>query len=856
MQNTQNNKMETYQITRFVDDVSPTMYNKPGVAKHSEWMTDAEENRTHNITDILQRPVEVFTGTFSASFSGVTINFPNALIDASSNLKDKLNHFEFLRADIHVKLVFNATPFQQGKYWLFFAPYDAVSGRGQTGQLQNQTGYPGIEIDLATGAPVELVIPYCSPLSHYRLTNGDGTMGDLILAPINNLSSGITMDNSHFTIFAWFENIDLMLPTQIVAQMDEEERMNKVGLIRPVLDTVAGAAEAVSSIAPPLSVITRPLGWITRALSGTLAAFGFNKPLSEAANSPYTNIPAKGYTHMDGLDMSTRLAAAPDCAITTESGIFSSSIDEMDLDYVKSKSCICKNDILWDVTQAPDTKLFTWTNSPASYTNLTGVLNPTTVNFLASMFQYWRGGMKYRLSVTKTAFHTGRLRISFVPAGAGGTPTTVNSEFNHNWILDLSKSSEIEFTLPYISNVPWLSTAFITTDGTVLSRTGVINVEILTPLRAASTNVAQSVNLVLWHSGASDLEFAVPEFSRAFVLNTVALEAQIFNEADAAISHNEQLSNTSVPMFGSAPSSYVGPEKLSIGEKITSLRQLIKRFGEVSRGFPFPYRAAGFVASVGPLDPALPANEVYGLNNIQIDPAYFGDRNTADIVNTFSLPSDFDAAGAPLAPVAFPVSTTLATNSPINYISYLFRFWRGAKRYKVFLPSSGSVESFAQRIGDNPSGGIRTNSVRTSLPVIVKRASEPKISGFLEPPFLTANHAVESIPTFEHTIFPDITGCVEFEAPYYSTLPISLVSEGLPVTAFGPTVNRSLINVTIGASSHSVDVPAYQYIASDTVPNSPFVFRPSIGDYRLFSAAGDDFSFGYLVGAPQIVRRT
>ena len=176
------------------------MYAKPSIEHNNEWTMEATENRLHEIKNILRRPVEIANGLFNSGFSGVTYTFPEDLIDASANLKQKLNYFEFFRADIHVKIVFNATPFQQGKYWVFFSPYDSVSGRGNTGTIQNATGYPGVEIDIANGSPVELKIPFCAPVSHYRLTNGEGQMGELKIVEITNLSSGTTIDSAAFTV--------------------------------------------------------------------------------------------------------------------------------------------------------------------------------------------------------------------------------------------------------------------------------------------------------------------------------------------------------------------------------------------------------------------------------------------------------------------------------------------------------------------------------------------------------------------------------------------------------------------------------------------------------------------------------
>jgi hypothetical protein len=876
-------ELETYEITRFVDDVSPTHYEKPGIQKPSDWTMEASESRVHEIKNILQRPVEIADGLFDSSFAGVTYTFPEDLINASANLKAKLDYFEFFRADIHVKIVFNATPFQQGKYWVFFSPYDSVSGRGNTGTIQNATGYPGVEIDIANGSPVELKIPYCAPLSHYRLTNGEGQMGELKIVEITNLASGTAGDSAAFTVFAWFENIELTMPTRLQAQMDESEQQTEKSSIRALTDNIGAAAIAVTDAIPPLRVLTEPLGWVTRAVSGALSAFGYNKPTSEHANCPYTNLPGKGYTAMDGLDLSSKLAAAPDNSLVTKEGIFSSSMDEMDLDFVKAKSCVVSRLNNWDTTQAKGTIIKRWINSPGAVETYTidEPFDPTTLNYLASMFKYWRGGMKYRISVVKTAFHTGRLRISYVPASSGTIPPNPdNLEFCHNWILDLSQSSELEFTVPYVNNIPWCQVEMqgnnnLVSQGVIPASTGYLVIEVLTPLRAASTSVAQSVNIVIWHSGGKDFELAVPEFSRAYVSDGnlpfaseeleeedfPRLEAQIFNETEAAIAHKEQEVDSSVSFFGAPSKGFTLPEELTIGEKITSLRQLIKRFGESVRGAKFPYRSAGVVAPPGPVNPNSVATGVPNMaqHTFLCDPVFLGNKTNDNkgTTVTYSLPTGFDAAGEPTATASFQTQTRNLSSVPLHYISYLYRFWRGSRRYKIFTDASSHYTGFAQRVGTGTGSGVRSDEVRPQVPWVVKRRGDIS-AGAIGPTPTTLNPGllVGEFSDFEHTVYPDLNGCVEFEVPYYSALPISVCVDGTggnPVDlTVGPMFARKLVSASLGYNADSLDVPAVAF-GSDVAPESNLVYRNAIGSARVLEAAGDDFSFGYLVGAPKIV---
>jgi hypothetical protein len=796
--------LEQQQITRFVDDVERTEYVKPGIQAAEEWIKSGSETMNHSIESVLERPVEIDSDEFTTlGFTTKMYKFPDVLFQQAPNIVDKMNKFEFLRADVRVKLLFNATPFQQGKYWLFFSPFDDVSGRAATGSLQNATGYPGVEVDLASGAPVELTIPYCSPMSHYRLTNGESTMGDLVLQELVPITTGVAATTCSFTIMAWFVNVRTSLPTTgdvdvpappFRAQMamdDEEIQQTKEGVISAVSNNVAVAANAVGQALPALSDITTPVSWVARAISGVASTFGFNKPTTVADTHPYVNHPGRGYTNMDGLDNSHKLAACPDNKLTTDMSYFSSTYDEMSIDYIKKKSCIVTNAIDWTLSEAKGDALYAFRNSPsfnASSITTSAPFDPSTVNFLASMFRYWRGGMRYRLSFAKTAFHTGRLRVSFLPSGTstGGGGLGTAGVNTHNWILDLSKSSELEFTIPYVSNYPWTEVFFdapLNSSWTPQRCTGTVIIEVLTELRRSSNSVAGTVTGVLWHCGDDDLEFAVPEFNLTVVDNTapflrfgpppesinnapleneeVEAKAQIFNLTGDAISHRDQEAPATNSMFPSNVEQGCIQEQMTIGEKVTNLRQLIKRFGDFYRGEPFPYRqvAAAQYMPVGPYDPGNSGNDAFFFNSLVIDPAYFGEKNLGPngTAVTANLPTAIDATGLGITLEQTQIAEKMATNCPLHYISYLYRFWRGGKRYKIFFPDSNLAKGGVFRVGSSTSDGITTQSTRFVHPVVVKRQGaltrNGVVAGVVYNTLIT--NALEDRQTFETTYPPD-----------------------------------------------------------------------------------------------------
>lgn len=878
---------DTQQITTFVDDVNIETYEKPLMSTTTAWTKMAEDDKMHDIHAILKRPINVLSSEFTTSFTNITLKFPDIIFQRSANVVKKLDYFTYFRANVKIRLVFNATPFMSGKYWMFFAPFDAVSNRAaRIGSLPNNTGYPGVEIDMGSNAPVEIKIPYCAPLSHYNLIDTHSNMGELYIVPINPIQTGTSpvVNGATFTIFAWFEDIELAMPTSLPVTVpalkaqvgnSEEHAATSGPSISGVAAGVASVASALGGI-PLLGPWVRPVEWVSRAVSNVASTFGWNKPTNLDKNCPYSNITAKGYTNADGIDLSTKLGTMPDNGLTYDSGLFSTEVDEMDISYIASKSCIFRSAIPWTITDSVGSILHYNAVSPGVTQGSPSNLEPTTLAYLASMFRYWRGGLNFRIAVAKTAFHTGRLRITYHPGVYYPTGASVN-ENAYNWILDLSVSSELEFKIPYVSNVPWKETLVNPYDNFLWQRedfsTGYISVEILTELRRASDSVANNCPINMWCSGAEDISFAIPDFGNYFVLDPTTnlqedkLRAQVYSLTQTAVEHNEQVESDSQLAFPKSRMSTTTAEELTMGEKITSLRQLCKRFSPSALGFSYPYREEENQGNFSYPGPLPLNNNDYLYNQIEIDPAYFGKASTQAVnEQLLTLPISRTGAGA-LVNSNFRAMSNFWTANPLHRISYLYRFYRGGKRYKVINPPTNDIKS--ERLGHRSADGGTYLDVADSIVVSNRRPQDPifavrdwdiKENGAVEQPKLTTFTTIRQSAEFEHHVYPDLNGVLEFEVPYYGQTPISVVGEGSLSAVDGPLVRRAKIFLRRSHDPHGLDAPIYDYGVgkANPGPNSDTDrdggIRPCFGGFLLYEAAADDFSFGYLVGAPKLQR--
>lgn len=160
--------------------------------------------------------------------------------------------------------------------------------------------------------------------------------------------------------------------------------------------------------------------------------------------------------------------------------------------------------------------------------------------------------------------------------------------------------------------------------------------------------------------------------------------------------------------------------------------------------------------------------------------------------------------GSDTTPAAKSARAQASRVSPLMYISHLYRFWSGSRRVKVFAPSSKNTTLLARIQGPTDGTPPRVGNI-------------PDISSEYETAYASSS--------FEHSIETLKSNVLEVEVPYLRTKPISLVTND---QVYRTNFRSSLILQELGTS--------------------PL-------ECRLYDAAGDDFSFGSMIGAPPLLLR-
>lgn len=897
---------EQREIVHFTSEgVIPTTEAVPDIVSLSTDYLDmtVREQREHDVKDFLSRPIIIRTGlwgtTDATELQLYSANFPEVLV-ANAMYQDKLKGFVGLRATLVIKVQVNSQPFQQGRLMLQYIPYAQYMPNRVTmvnNTLQGRSGCPRTDLDLSVGTEIEMRIPYVSPHVYYNLITGQGSFGAIYVVVYSQLRDQVSGTGKvEYTVWAHLEDVDIQYPTganiftgsspnfsnladqlragkmteedvrtmfstksyaqapaKIYAQMSAE--LKELATNHSPSQGVGQVAEGLNTLSTvPLvgNIFTRP-AWIASTTSNLLKLFGYSKPTVQGLPGESKLRGQARMANYDGADTSHKLALSSTNELETKSGLAGTSADEMDLSHVLSipnywdrftwNTTDLTNAVLWDNFVTP------FKVKPYSDT-ITDRYRCTHMGYVANTHGYWRGSIVYTFKFVKTQFHSGRLRISFIPYYFNNTLSGVaDVSRTQKVIVDLRTATEVSFTVPYVSSRPWLfcirpESTILGTDASQIYNavSGIVRVEVLNALVAAN-NVFQSIDTIVEVNGGPDLTFAAPcspsyvPYSGNFTATRTAVAKQEFRQeysrepsittprnqrtpapyssgetpeeiddfmqahkitaqmmsSDEAVPRNEaQKGKHPMPIDTHKITQNWSPEAHCIGEKIVSVRQLIKRFG-----YLLGYDVTETLTS----------------------------SQRCSIIAPFS--------------VKHPVTTLTSEpyESMFEYYYFIYAFWRGSMRIKQMSnifpkTTSGVPVGYTPRISWWVS---MINSVQDAFVALqTQMANGAVISNSLLPKNVV--NMGQSLQLIDN----HVEGLLEFEVPYYNVSHIS------PATTFLPADKAISADTAMRGYVPPVIVTVHsQNKIANTDDNGVAL--------HYYRAPADDFSFMYLVGVPPLV---
>jgi len=352
---------------------------------------------------------------------------------------------------------------------------------------------------------------------------------------------------------------------------EQEAKSAGVGPISSMAFKVSRAAKFFNPV-PMLGQYSSALSWASDIVGNAASVFGWAAPVNLSATTRVIRNNMPYATNYNKVDSSMPLSIDASNQVEVMPGFGGTNTDELDIVAFASKPFYYTRFEFTTSNSVGDT-LLAHNVGPADWVKYyTHKLVPNycmgPLQYLSYKFAYWRGSITYKLKFVKTEFHSGRIAIAFTPvtqySGAIGIASSDDENYIHRDIVDLRETNEFTYTVPYMYPSPYL----MCNGDNYYS--GKIRITVLDKLVAPDT-VSPSITVLVETCGGPDIEFAgMKNFSFIVADNVVYQSAPINMEGCAMTSK----------MIGAAetPQYQLHTSKAAIGERITNLRALLKRF--------------------------------------------------------------------------------------------------------------------------------------------------------------------------------------------------------------------------------------------------------------------------------------
>lgn len=706
----------------FHDDGTVVLKEYPKYVSIGTSFKDAALNqRTHEIENFLGRPILCASGVWSTTnVVGTqlqTIPLPATCL-ANAAYADKVRGFFGFRAKMVCRVQVNSQRFQQGRLLLHYLPQTSTMSTYRKltalSSLVAITQQPRVDLNLNEDTEVRLEIPYVSNSLYYSMADGSFDFGTFYLTVYALLRTGSGATTCSYSVFCHFEDVEVCYPA--VSQMgvktliarggksggdvqDVELKDAGLGPLSGGLARVAGAGMILSEI-PLLSSITMPVSWAAGIMSRAADALGFCKPANAGPTERRTLSTFAYMNNTNAIDNSSKMAIRSDNHVQMVPGFGGTDLDEMSFSYMLKIPAYFQT-ISWTTSQTVGTALATTGLRPASFSNTVTVSGQSLryfipMGYVANHFQWYRGSIGFKIKVIKTEFHSGRLQIAFFPGKnlATGVATLAASQYVFREVIDLRTASEITVIMPWAALTPYYRTA---------DTYGLFDLRVINPLVAPDA-MSTTVDVILEVFAGDDFEFACP----------VPMQAQpVLYSSQCGVPRFRSQTGVSATtskephaIDESSVSPEIEPSLYCVGERVLSIRQLVKRF------------TTWYVAQ-----PAIAAANSY----LSFDPF-------ANYIPSVGLTDGYKSA--------VDVRVDM-----LSYYAACFRFVRGGIRLKVIDPAVTNawfVNTWlgtAANMTTQPHLFTTANNTTNGLdqPVVVV----PSLSGGieLEMPYYNATHA-------------------------------------------------------------------------------------------------------------------
>ena len=469
------------------------------------------------------------------------------------------------RGDVEVCFQVNGTPFMAGALIAYFNPLRSSTYRSA---IENTLSGEHVILQANNSDSVLFPIPYryfndlmnTDKLFDSPATHSLGSLHVAVLSPL--VSSSATS----VTVTAWirFPNSEFFNPKKphVLAEAQGPAKKNSglgigdlLGMV-PYGETLLNGLSTVSKVASGVNSLVNhkfiPLD-DTPVLGGSLPYSNQFSSMSRAYGSyPASSfqldpsiVYGKSRRYFDAADTKVSSLVARECRLTTAS---------------------------WTTAQTVGTALtaFPLSSTCQPSSNADDYLPMNLA--IANCFQYMHCDFEIGITAFKTRFHSGRLRATI---NYGGT-TSVNGNYVFSQVIDFSGEQTVHKV-----RVPWsfIREFMVTQQGSYSESLGVLTLEVLNPLVAASTSVATSVDLMITIS-LKNAKFAVPLAIPPYSVNRTQIAVAQGPEQDNVVT--EEVPAEEIAQTPTNPEPVLETPVSQFGHVVDDLMELARRMRPVN----------------------------------------------------------------------------------------------------------------------------------------------------------------------------------------------------------------------------------------------------------------------------------
>lgn len=561
-----------------------------GYVPDTDYLAEGDAITAAGLANFLQRPVRIanFTWNESDAVGQKTSIYPWQLYFNDASIKYKMNNFAFLRCNLKLKIIVNASPFYYG--WMKacwqplsnFTTSTIVASAGSQA-LISFSQRPNVDIVPAANAGGEMTLPFFWQRNWLRVSKAQDftDMGQLTFQIYSALSSanGVTGQGCTVQVYAWAEDVKLSGPTLGLALQSDEYGMGPVSGPASTVARIAGMIKGV----PIIGKFATATEMGANAISGIAKLFGFsNVPVIEPAQ-PYRQLPFPPFASPEigypveklTLDPKNELSIDP-----TSVGL--PGHDELAIEGIVTRQSYLTS-ATWSTATAVDTLIFASKVTPYMFDNDAAAVNKlyfTPMGMVANHFQNWRGDIIFTFNFVASKYHRGRVRISYDPYSTSVMTTGDTGSAVYNTIVDLEEDTVAEVRVPYQQALAWLrvdatntvaGVPYILSGSSLIlddtTTNGIISMKVLTLLTAPAATAP--VNILVSVRAAENLEFANP-ISYGSGLSMFAMQSE-------DLTMSEVPKGVELMQVPASPEMFLDRYRVNFGECVKSLRQILRR---------------------------------------------------------------------------------------------------------------------------------------------------------------------------------------------------------------------------------------------------------------------------------------